>query len=121
LRGKIRLKLNRLQKTFARNHPDNSEINYHRCPVHGFNQVKALMRKVYQGLPGIVIPILVVQGNRDPKVSPEAGKLIFDRVRAREKHYVEIDHHLHGIVRGTVGASVFAAVNEFLSRLGNPA
>jgi len=121
LRGKIRLKLNRLQKTFARNHPDNSEINYHRCPVHGFNQVKALMRRVYQGLPGIVIPILVVQGNRDPKVSPEAGKLIFDRVRAREKHYVEIDHHLHGIVRGTVGASVFAAVNEFLSRLGNPA
>ena len=112
-----RLKLNSLQKHFARNHPDNPEINYHRCPIHGFNQVKALMRNVYQGLPGLSIPVLVVQGNRDPKVSPKAGKMIFDRVRTREKEYVEIDYHLHGIVRGPVGASVFSSVANFLSRL----
>jgi carboxylesterase len=34
-----RLKLKGLQKKYARNHPDNPEINYHRCPIHGFNQV----------------------------------------------------------------------------------
>jgi len=76
---------------------------------------------VDQGLPGIGIPILVVQGNQDPKVNPEAGRMIFKRVRTSEKKYVEIDHHLHGIVRGSVGASVFAAVDEFLSRLDGPA
>jgi len=109
------LKLNSLQKPFARNHPDNPEINYHRCPIHAFNQVKALMRAVYQGLPGIAVPVLVVQGNQDPKVSPKAGKLIFDRVRIPEKQYVEVAYPLHGIVRGQIGASVFNAVNEFLS------
>lgn len=112
-----RLKLRSLQKHFARNHPDNPEINYHRCPIHGFNQVKALMLNVYQGLPGLSIPILVVQGNRDPKVSPKAGKMIFNRVRTREKEYMAIDYHLHGIVRGPVGASVFSAAANFLSRL----
>jgi esterase/lipase len=109
------LRLNSLQKPFARNHPDNPEINYHRCPIHAFNQVKALMRAVYQGLPGIAIPMLVLQGNQDPKVSPKAGKLIFDRVRIPEKQYVEIAYPLHGIVRGQIGISVFNAVNEFLS------
>ncbi len=116
-----RLRLRSLQKPFARNHPDNPEINYHRCPIHGFNQVKALMRTVYQGLPGLSIPVLIVQGNRDPKVSPNAGKMIFDRLRTREKQYVEIDYHLHGIVRGPVGTTVFSAVADFLSRVGNAA
>lgn len=111
------LKLDRFQKKFAPNRPDNPEINYHRCPVHGFNQVKALMRNVYQGLPGLTVPILVVQGNQDPKVSPKAGRMIFNRVRIRKKKYVEIAYHLHGIVRGKVGVSVFSAVNNFLSHL----
>jgi carboxylesterase len=114
-----RLKLKGLQKNYAVNHPDNPEINYHRCPIHGFNQVKALMRKVYMGLSELSIPVLVVQGNRDPKVSPTSGKKIFTRIRAHEKKYVEIDYHLHGIVRGSVGVSVFSAAASFLSKHRN--
>lgn len=111
------LKLDGFQKRFAPNHPDNPEINYHRCPIHAFNQVKALMRTVYQGLPGLSIPALIIQGSRDPKVSPKAGKMIFDRIGGKEKKYVEIAYPLHGIVRGSIGASVFSAANEFLSHL----
>ncbi len=44
-----RLGLNRCQKAFVPNHPDNPEINYHRCPIHGIVQVKALMKKVSPG------------------------------------------------------------------------
>lgn len=111
------LKLDSFQKPFATNHPDNPEINYHRCPIHGFNQVKALMRDVDKGLPGISIPALIVQGNRDPKVSPDAGKMIFDRIGSKVKTYVEIDYHLHGIVRGDVGRKVFSAVHAFFSQV----
>ena len=110
------LRLRSLQKPFAGNHPDNPEINYHRCPIHGFNQVKALMRIVYQGLPLVCLPALIVQGKQDPKVSPAAGKLIYDRLGSPKKQYVEIDYHLHGIVRGTVGISVFSAAAGFLSQ-----
>lgn len=115
--GCRRLKLDSFQKPFAVNHPDNPEINYRRCPIHGFNQVKALMKVVGQGLSGISIPALVVQGNRDPKVSPAAGRMIFERLGSKEKKYVEIDHHQHGIVRGEPGKKVFSAVHDFLSRL----
>ncbi len=115
------LKLDLLQKSFAVNHPDNPEINYRRCPIHGFNQVKALMRTVHQSLPALEIPAQIIQGSRDPKVSPTAGKMIFDRIGATEKQYVEIDYHLHGIIRNEVGTRVFTAVNDFLSRLENPA
>lgn len=111
------LRLDGFQKRFAPNHPDNPEINYHRCPIHAFNQVKTLMRKVYQGLPGLFLPALIIQGSRDPKVSPKAGKMIFDRIGGKEKKYVEIAYPLHGIVRGSIGVSVFSAVNDFLSHL----
>lgn len=114
------LKLDPLQKSFAVNHPDNPEINYCRCPIHGFNQVKALMRRVHQGLPELDIPALIIQGVQDPKVSPAAGKMIFHRLRTPQKHYVEIKYHRHGIVRGAVGTRVFSAVNEFLSQLERP-
>jgi carboxylesterase len=109
--------LNALQKPFAVNHPDNPEINYRRCPIHGFNQVKALMRNVYSGLPKLDVPALVIQGNKDPKVSPRAGRIIFQRISAAKKQYAEIDHPIHGIVRGQVGRRVFAVVSSFLSKL----
>lgn len=109
------LNLDGLRKEFARNHPDNPEINYHRCPIHGFNQVKALMRQVNRGLPGMSVPSLIVQGNRDPKVNPRSGRLIFDRIGdGAVKDYVEIDHDCHGIVRGAVGTRVFTAARTFL-------
>lgn len=108
------LKLNFLKKTFAVNHPDNPEINYRRCPIHGFNQVKQLMVTVNRMLPTLSIPALVVQGNRDPKVNPQAGRMIFDRLGSNKKKYVEIDHHEHGIVRGLPGQQVFSVIHDFL-------
>jgi carboxylesterase len=109
------LKLESLRKNFARNHPDNPEINYTRCPIHGFNQVKALMRRVNLGLPGLSVPALIIQGTGDPKVSPGAGRMIFDRIGCPRKQYVPVDFHQHGIVRGEVGVAVYDAVHRFLS------
>ncbi len=105
------------QKLFAVNHPDNPDINYHRCPIHGFNQIKRLMRHVKRGLPGIHIPALVIQGSGDPKVSPDSGPMIFNRIGAVHKFYAEVDHMQHGIVRDAVGQKVFRLVREFLGRL----
>jgi esterase/lipase len=104
-----------LRKPFAPNHPDNPHINYHRCPIHGFNQVKALMRHVHRKLPVLTLPALIIQGSSDPKVDPRSGPLIFNRTGSRTKHYHEIDHHQHGIVRGPVSESVFSVVDHSLS------
>lgn len=113
--GKARLMS--LRKPFAVNHPDNPHINYHRCPIKGFNQVKALMKTVYKGLPSLSLPALIIQGSHDPKVAPRSGRMIFDRIGYTSKAYLEISHNCHGIVRGPVAHNVFSAVGEFLSHL----
>jgi len=102
-----------LTKTYARNHPDNPHINYHRCPIQGIVEVKALMRKVSAALCSLKIPVLIVQGRNDPKVDGKSGQKLFRQIP--HAHYREIDFHLHGIIRGPISLDVFRAVEDFLN------
>jgi len=104
-----------LTKPFARNHPDNPHINYHRCPIQGIVEVKALMKKVNSALCSLKIPTLIVQGRNDPKVDGKSGQRLFRQIP--HAHYREIDFHLHGIIRGPISLGVFQAVETFLNTL----
>ncbi|PKN89023.1 MAG: hypothetical protein CVU51_02260 [Deltaproteobacteria bacterium HGW-Deltaproteobacteria-1] len=108
----------RITKEFMANDADNPHINYLRCPVSAFVQVKKLMRKVGQSLPDIKIPSLVIQANHDPKVNPGSGPEIFKRIGSAKKHFSWIDYHQHGIVRGNIAAHVFKEVESFLASCG---
>ncbi len=107
--------MNRLAKVYAQNHPDNPHINYHRCPIQGIVQVKALMKKVYNSLVSLEIPSLIIQGTNDPKVDGKSGQKIFKRISRLDSYYTEIDFHLHGIVRGPIAQAVFDEVEKFLN------
>ncbi len=102
-------------KDFMVNHADNPHINYLKCPVSSFVQVKKLMKKVSYSLPEIKIPALVIQGKDDPKVAPESGPDIFKRLGSQKKHFSWVDYNLHGIVRGAIGLEVFKEVESFLA------
>ncbi len=110
-----RLGMDFLAKPYAKNHPDNPQINYHRCPIQGIVEVKALMREVYKTLPSLKIPALIIQGNQDPKVDPQSGPRIFQRIKSGNAQYKEIEFHLHGVIRGTVAQGVFNEVERFLT------
>ena len=116
------LGMTRLTKPYARNHPDNPHINYHRCPIQGIVEVKALMKKVSDSLSTLKIPSLIVQGKNDPKVDDQSGKKIFQRINRKDSHYRQIDFHQHGIIRGSVAKEVFQEVDTFLNTLypGHP-
>ncbi len=109
------LGMNRLAMKYARNHPDNPHINYHRCPIQGIVGVKALMRQVYSSLPSLKIPALIMQGTNDPKVDGQSGQKIFQRISRPDAYYREIDFHLHGVIRGPVSQKVFNEVETFLN------
>jgi len=109
--------MNRLSMIYAKNHPDNPHINYHRCPIHGIVQVKALMRKVYRCLGSLQIPALIIQGRTDPKVDGKSGQRIFARIRHTKAYYKEIDFHQHGVIRGSIGREVFGEVDKFLNTI----
>jgi len=100
---------------FMKNDADNPHINYLRCPVSAFVQVKKLMRRVRKSLPDIHIPVLVIQGKNDPKVAPQSGPAIFRRLSIDKKHFSWIDYDMHGIVRGKIAGDVFNEVESFLA------
>jgi carboxylesterase len=102
-------------KDFVVNHADNPHINYLRCPISSFVQVKRLMKKVRCSLPEIKIPALVIQGKGDPKVAPESGYAIFRLLGSDKKYFSWVDYHLHGIVRGNIGLEVFKEVESFIA------
>ena len=99
---------------FMQNDADNPHINYLRCPVSSFVQVKKLMKKVRKSLPDIFIPALVIQAKNDPKVAPESGPAIFKLLGTDKKHFSWIDYNMHGIVRGEIASEVFKEVESFL-------
>jgi esterase/lipase len=109
-----KLGMKRLAKIYARNHPDNPHINYHRCPIQGIAEVKTLMKKVDNALTSLRIPSLIIQGKNDPKVDGQSGQKIFRRINHPHAYYKEIDFHLHGIIRGPIARSVFDEVEKFL-------
>ena len=108
---------------FMKNDADNPHINYLRCPVSSFVQVKKLMKKVRKSLPDIFIPALVIQSKNDPKVAPESGPAIFKLLGTDKKHFSWVDYNRHGIVRGEIALEVFKEVESFLAsyHLINPA
>jgi carboxylesterase len=107
--------LNRLAVEFVKNDADNPHINYLLCPVSSFVQVKKLMRSVRRRLPDIQIPALILQGRHDPKVAPESGPAIFQRLGAHQKRFAWIDFNRHGIVLGPAAREVFHEVESFLN------
>ena len=102
-------------REFLKNDADNPHINYLRCPVSAFVQVKKLMKKVRRSLPDVFIPALVIQAKGDPKVDPESGPAIFKLLGTDKKHFAWIDYNMHGIVRGEIAVGVFKEVESFLA------
>jgi len=109
--------LSRFRMLYARNHPDNPEINYNRCPIRSIAEVRALMRRVYRLLPDIEIPSLIMQGRDDPKVDGRSGEKIFNRINRANSSYSAINFNQHGVIRGDIGRTVFCEVGQFLQGL----
>lgn len=109
----------KLRKEFVTNHADNPQINYLRCPVNGIVQIKRLMKSVYQGLPSITIPSLIIHASADPKVDVQSGRDIFLRILSKNKTYREINFDRHGIIRGKIAKDVFKEVGRFLAHEEN--
>jgi len=103
---------------FMKNDADNPHINYLRCPVSAFVQIKKLMKNVRKSLPDIDIPALVIQAKNDPKVAPESGPAIFKLLGTDKKNFSWIDYDMHGIVRGEIANEVFKEIESFLAAYG---
>ncbi|MBW1842373.1 MAG: alpha/beta fold hydrolase [Deltaproteobacteria bacterium] len=102
---------------FVENNPENPHINYLRNPVSGVREIERLMESLEPRLPGLKMPALVVQSQRDPVVDPRGSKRIYDLLGSQEKRYILFNFDRHGILLGEGAHKVHKAVGNFIEHL----
>ncbi|HEX2859089.1 MAG TPA: alpha/beta fold hydrolase [Alphaproteobacteria bacterium] len=107
-------KLNRLVSTvtgndgvvpFYSNEPDNPNVSYRALPVQAVQQLVELMALLKKQLPLVTAPVLVLQADADPVVSPESAREIYTRLGSTQKVYEVIAADRHGILHEDIGAT----------------
>ena len=72
------------------------------------------MSKVQRVLHNITAPILIIQGDNDPIVKRESARLIYDRVKSKDKKLLLLPRAKHGILADDSCVEVFEAVYRFI-------
>lgn len=98
------------------NEPENRHINYERNPLKGINELVQVMNATEECLSSVTIPTMIIQASKDPIVSPESGRQIFEKIASPYKELVMVERTRHGIVNGEGREDVFSHVHHFLER-----
>jgi len=89
-------------------------VNYLRHPLSSVAQMEILMTKVAASLQHITIPMLIIQGDKDPIVKEESARLIYDGIRSTDKKLFLLSRDKHGILADKGHNEVFTAVGRFI-------
>lgn len=108
------LKAKGIMEWIDNSHTEQPKVNYHKHPLASVAQMEKLMSRVDDTLQNITAPILIIQGNNDPVVKRESGKLIYDSVKSKEKKLLLLARKRHSILSDDGCDEVFDAVNVFI-------
>jgi len=75
-----------------------SETNYPRHPLSSVAEVESIMNKTRKALAQVNAPLLIIQGDRDPVVSPKSADLIYHGVSTVDKELMLIPRKQHNIL-----------------------
>lgn len=95
-------------------HSEQPDVNYHKHPLASVAQMELLMTKVEGVLANITAPILIIQGDNDPIVKRESGKLIYDSISSKDKKLLILPREKHSILADEGCTEVFEAVYRFI-------
>ncbi|MDX9974255.1 MAG: alpha/beta fold hydrolase [FCB group bacterium] len=111
-----RMRRRNLQWEYVVNHPENPHINYTRNPLTGVRELGRVIEAMEDGLSRLTVPTLIVQGSRDPLVSPDSGQGLFDRIGSAHKELAILERTRHGIINGPDAEDIFEHVHHFIER-----
>jgi len=106
--------MDRAQKEFIENSPENPHINYFRNPISGVREIELLMDLLEEKLSLIQTPTLVAQSYKDPVVNNKGSRLIFEKLGTKEKQYTLFNFNRHGILLGEGSEKVYEAIWNFV-------
>ncbi len=105
----------RAQWEYVENDPENKHINYMTNPVSGVAELTKAMAAMTERIKDITAPTLIIQGSKDPVVSPESGPAVFEKIGTSCKELIVMERDRHGIINGLGATDVFDRVNHFLN------
>ncbi|PCJ59227.1 MAG: hypothetical protein COA79_11040 [Planctomycetota bacterium] len=104
---------------FVANDTESPDVNYTQNYLKGVMQLGEMMEACEDSLKDIKSPVLIIQGDNDPTVSPDSGNLINDALGSSIKHLRILPFDRHVIVRKERREEVFEVVEEFILELMN--
>ena len=96
---------------------ESPDINYGVDYLRGIRELRRAMKACYRGLGDVRAPALLLQGDRDPLVDPESGRMLLERLGSEDKLLSTMPFDRHMVIRGEGSEDVFAAVCRFLERV----
>jgi len=99
---------------FVENNPENAHINYFKNPINGVNELEKFMDHLEERLDEFSLPVILIQGSKDPVVNPESAIDIFRKMGPIKKELCMIYSDRHGIINREGSATVFRRVKNFL-------
>lgn len=96
---------------------DNPHVNYRRNPFAGIREVSRLLEKVEKRLPGLDVPVLIVQADKDPVVDVKSGRKVLRKLGSRDKQYSLFSFDRHIIINGDGAGRVHRYISEFIRHL----
>ncbi len=96
---------------------ESPDINYGVDYLRGIRELRRVMKKCNRSLADVHAPALLLQGDRDPLVDPDGGRMILQRLGSEDKLLSTMPFDRHLIIRGEGSEDVFATVGRFLGRI----
>jgi len=97
-------------------HTEQPKVNYLKHPLASVSQLEKVMSKAKTSISKITAPILIIQGDNDPVVKRESGKLIYNGVKSKDKKLLILPRERHSILADKLHDEVFDAVNSFIQK-----
>jgi len=114
--GKVRQIIPGVKSKFIKWKTESPEINYCSAPFQKIVDVKNYIEQVKGRLKAISIPLLIIQGTRDPFVKKDSAEFIFDAVSSKNKEMVWYDSDKHKIVTKDC-VEVYNIVLSFIKKI----
>ena len=96
---------------------ESPEINYGIDYLRGVRELRRAMKACHRSLGDVKAPTLLLQGNHDPLVDPDGGRMMLRRLGSDDKILSTMSFDRHMIIRGEGSEDVFAAVGRFVKRI----
>ncbi len=115
-----RLGLSRNYYSISNQGTESPDINYGVDYLRGVRELRRAMKACYRGLGDVRAPALLLQGDNDPLVDPDGGRMLLERIGSQDKLLSTMPFERHLVIRGEGSEDVFAAVGRFLDRVTAP-